>query len=160
MFLDQEFPAGRSDYFAGAFAFAKASAVALYAMADTSDVALRIMVGEMADDSAGLYCAKMLRKRGVAKKMCHTTKRTHRFWQRKHGLSDCEASRSDGNFGRLSVGSFWKTNPPGECSSLGFGLIFVVSECFRNSPSVKMLRTCGSRKLDVECWGDASTSSA
>src|ERR1022692_1474156 len=100
MFLDQEFAAGRSEY------FSKASAAALQAGAD---------------DSAGLYCAKMLRNRGVAKEMRHTTKRTHRFWQRKHGLSDCESNRSDRNFNQFSVGSFWKTNPPTGCFFGFFG---------------------------------------
>jgi len=100
MFLDQEFAAGRSEY------FSKASAAALQARAD---------------DSAGLYCAKMLRKWGLEGPVYVSAKRTHRFRRRKHGLSDCEANGSDRNCNRFSVGSFWKTNPPAGCFSGFFG---------------------------------------
>src|ERR1017187_10335298 len=100
MFLDQEFAAGRSEY------FSKASAVALRARAD---------------DSAGFYCAKMLRKGGFAGPVYVSAKRTHRFWRQKEGVSDCESNRSDRNFNQFSVGSFWKTNPPAGCFFGFFG---------------------------------------
>ena len=48
-----------------------------------------------------------------AKEMCHSTKRTHRFFDGKVGLSDWGTMGSDGRNPGISVGSFWKTNPPG-----------------------------------------------
>ena len=42
-----------------------------------------------------------------------STKRTHRFRDEKHGLSSTERRSYVGKISGKTVGSFWKTNPPG-----------------------------------------------
>src|SRR5260221_9437919 len=76
--------AGRSDY------FAKASAVALRAMADES--------------AGGRYCAKMLRKAGLEGPIYVSAKRTQIIWRAEQGLSDCGGNGSDGNWRSKNLG--------------------------------------------------------
>ena len=50
-----------------------------------------------------------------AKEMCHSTKRTHRFCLGKQGLSNSVPKGYTIKCCWKTVGSFWKTNPPGGC---------------------------------------------
>ena len=54
---------------------------------------------------------------GRAKEICHSTKRTHRFFDVKQHLSIRHTIGYTRNFCEKTVGSFWKTNPP----ERGFG---------------------------------------
>src|SRR5438477_6748588 len=44
--------------------------------------------------------------------MCLFTKRTHRFWRVKMGLSICDGMSYAGKICQVLVGSFSETNPP------------------------------------------------
>ncbi len=86
-----------------------------------------VMILDPETDAGRHYVGKMLRKRGSGGHIYVSAKRTHRFRRREEGLNDCEANRKYGKLNQLSVGSFWKTNPPGEVFYVGFG---VELECF------------------------------
>ena len=51
--------------------------------------------------------------RGFVHQMCPSTKRTHRFLGGKQQLSNCDTMGYAGKICQETVGSFWKTNPPG-----------------------------------------------